>query len=273
MVKRIVRDFRFWIGFAVIGTIIVLAFIGPSLAPNDPYRMNGGLRFAAVGEGGYFLGGDEYGRDVFSRVLSGARLSMTVSIFSVSIALTAGTLLGMIAGYFRGKFETFIMRGIDVLMAFPSIIFAIFIVSLLGTHLHILIIVIGILYIPKYARIVYSVTLGVREVEYVEASRALGATHWRTLQKAVVPNLLAPLIVQASLSLGDAILLESSLSFLGLGPPPPAIAWGRMVSEAGGFLHLGLNGLIWPALLISLTVIAFNIVGDALRDAMDRKGP
>ena len=162
MVKRIVRDFRFWIGFAVIGTIIVLAFIGPSLAPNDPYRMNGGLRFAAVGEGGYFLGGDEYGRDVFSRVLSGARLSMTVSIFSVSIALTAGTLLGMIAGYFRGKFETFIMRGIDVLMAFPSIIFAIFIVSLLGTHLHILIIVIGILYIPKYARIVYSVTLGVR---------------------------------------------------------------------------------------------------------------
>lgn len=272
MVKRIIRDFRFWIGAVVIGTIVIVAFLGPTIAPHDPYKMNGGLRFSAIGEGGYLLGGDEYGRDVFSRILYGARLSMTVSLFSVMIALTAGTLLGMIAGFFRGKLENIIMRGIDVLIAFPSIIFAIFIVSLLGTQLHILIIVIGILYIPKYARIVYGVTLGLREVEYVEASRALGATSWRTLQKAVLPNLFAPIIVQASLSLGDAILLESSLSFLGLGPPPPAIAWGRMVSEAGAFMHLGANGLIWPALLISLTVIAFNIVGDALRDAMDRRG-
>lgn len=269
--RRLVRDIRFWIGASVVVTALFLAVFGPLLAPRDPYAMGGVSRFVPPGTEGYVLGGDEYGRDILSRLMHGARISMIVGIGSVAIAALLGTVLGMVAAYFGGRTDMLIMRGVDILLAFPTIILAIFIVALLGAELHILILTIGVLYIPRFARLMYGVTLAARELEYVEASRALGSRHGRILFRGILPNVFAPLLVQVTLSLGDAILLESSLSFLGLGPPPPAIAWGRMIADSGPFMHISPYGLLWPALVISVTVLAFNILGDAVRDVADKK--
>jgi peptide/nickel transport system permease protein len=269
--KALARDFRFWLGGGVILIAVFLAFFGAQLAPSDPYSMSGAGRFAMPGADGYPLGGDHYGRDLLSRLLYGARLSIIVSVGSVAIALMVGTLMGLMAGYYGGRVEAVFMRFVDVLLSFPTIIFAIFVVALVGATLHVLIITIGVLYIPKFARIMHGVTLAARELEFVEASRALGATSWRVMFATILPNVYAPLMVQAALSLGDAILLEASLSFLGLGPPPPAIAWGRMVAESGSFMHLNAFMFIWPAAVISVVVLAFNVLGDAVRDALDRR--
>lgn len=269
--RRMLKDVRFLIGAAVVLAALFLAIFGPMLAPGDPYVMGGRTRFALPGTEGYPLGADEYGRDILSRLMYGARISMVVGLGSVAIAALLGTVLGMVAAYFGGRTDMLIMRGIDILLAFPTIILAIFIVALLGAQLPVLILTIGVLYIPRFARLMYGVTLAARELEYVEASRALGSRHGRILFRGILPNVFAPLLVQVTLSLGDAILLESSLSFLGLGPPPPAIAWGRMIADAGPFMHISPYGLLWPALVISLTVLAFNILGDAVRDAVDKK--
>ena len=161
------------------------------------------------------------------------------------------------------------MRAMDGMLCFPPILLGIFVVTFLGQSLTNLILVIGVLYIPRFTRVVHSSTLAIRELEYVESARALGASGLRIIARAILPNIVAPILVQASLAAGHAILLESGLSFLGLGPPPPTPSWGRMVEQSGRFMQLSVLPLLWPSAAISVTVLAFNLLGDGLRDLLD----
>jgi peptide/nickel transport system permease protein len=217
----------------------------------------------------HLLGTDEFGRDILSRLAHGGRITLLVAIASVILAAVGGTLLGTVAAYAGRGLEALIMRTMDGMLCFPPILLGIFVVTFLGPSLRNLILVIGVLYIPRFTRVVHSSTLAIRELEYVESAQALGASAVRIVTRAILPNILAPILVQASLAAGHAILLESGLSFLGLGPPPPTPSWGRMVEQSGRYMQLSILPLLWPSAAISMTVLAFNLLGDGLRDLLD----
>ncbi|HUG13583.1 MAG TPA: ABC transporter permease [Thermomicrobiales bacterium] len=215
------------------------------------------------------LGTDEFGRDIYTRLIYGARITLIVSIVSVAIAAIVGTTLGMLSAHFGSPVDTILMRFADGILAFPGILLALFIIAFLGTSVVNIILVIGFLYIPRFQRVAYATTLSIQENDYIEAYRAIGARTGRILARGVLPNILAPIIVQISLAMGTAILLEAGLSFLGLGPPPSVPSWGRTIQQSSRFMNLSAYGVIWPAVIISATVLAFNILGDALRDRLD----
>lgn len=253
------------------GIIILIAFLtvlAPYISPHDPTIVSGKARFAAPSVS-YPLGADFLGRDILSNILYGARTSLAVGISSVTIALLVGTLLGLLAGYFRGWLESVIMRSVEVILCFPTILIATFMVGFMGSSMRNLILVISVIYTPRFARITYASTLSTRGNIYIESARAIGVHTGRILLRHILPNILAPIFVQFSLSLGQVILLESGLSFLGLGPPPPTPSWGRLIDQSRRFMHMSANGVIWPALAISISVLAFNLLGDALRDQLD----
>ncbi|MDQ3411268.1 MAG: ABC transporter permease, partial [Chloroflexota bacterium] len=217
----------------------------------------------------YLLGTDDFGRDALSRLLYAGQISLGVSIASVLIATVIGVWLGLLAGYYRGWGETIIMRAMDLLLSFPTIVLAIAIVSALGISLQNVIIVIAIVYIPRFVRVVFGATLAVRQSEYVQSARVIGAGDGRILRTAILPNVAAPILVQTSLSLGFAILVETGLSFLGLGAQPPTPSWGNMVSAARNVMELNPWLLIAPSAAIGITILALNTLGDGLRDALD----
>jgi peptide/nickel transport system permease protein len=217
----------------------------------------------------HLLGTDEFGRDILSRLAYGARITLLGAAASVILAAVGGTFLGSVAAYAGRGIEAVIMRTMDGMLCFPPILLGIFVVTFLGPSLTNLILVIGVLYIPRFTRVVHSSTLAIRELEYVESARALGASAARIISRAILPNILAPILVQASLAAGHAILIESGLSFLGLGPPPPTPSWGRMVEQSGRYMQLSVLPLLWPSAAISITVLSFNVLGDALRDLLD----
>ena len=252
----------------VVGLLVVAAALAPLLAPVDPTTLNPRAK-AQPPTLAHPLGTDEFGRDLWSRLLYGARITLVVGLSSVTVAAGLGTLLGSAAAYARGSVETTIMRVMDGLLCFPPILLGIFVVTFLGPSLRNLILVIGVLYVPRFTRVVHASTLAIRELEYVEGARALGASAARVVVATILPNIVAPILVQASLAAGHAILLESGLSFLGLGPPPPTPSWGRMVEQSGRFMQLSALPLLWPSAAISLTVLAFNLLGDGLRDLLD----
>ncbi len=266
--RSLLKSPQFIVSIVIITMIAALTIFGPLITKWDPWLVNVDLRFAGP-SAEHWLGNDEFGRDIFSNIVFGARISLFVSMASMIFASILGTTLGMIAGYFRGALEVLAMRGTDILLSFPPMLMAIFLVALTGPSVPNLVIVIGILYTPRFARIAHASTLAVSEVQYIESARAVGSPTWFILLRHVLPNILAPLFVQFSLGLGSAILIESGLSFLGLGPPPPAASWGRMISKARRFLAITPYGVLWPSIVISLTVIAFNLLGDALRDTLD----
>jgi peptide/nickel transport system permease protein len=248
--------------------LVLTAAFAPWLVPYDPAKMHS--RFALEPPSKRFwLGTDDYGRDTLSRLVYGARISIQVAVYSVGLALLIGVSLGVVAAYLEGIADTLIMRMMDILLAFPPIILAIAIVAFLGTGVLKLILAIGLLYIPHFARITYSSALAVKQYEYVEAARALGTSDFRIICRAIIPNMMAPIIVQTSLNLGSAILLESGLSFLGMGPPPPTATWGVMVAKARDLMDIEPTLVIWPSIAIALSVLAFNTLGDGLRDALD----
>jgi peptide/nickel transport system permease protein len=251
-----------------VALLLLAAVFAPVLAPADPNALNPRAK-AQPPSFAHPLGTDEFGRDLWSRLLRGARITLVVGLSSVAVAATAGTFLGSVAAYGRGPVEAGIMRVMDGLLCFPPILLGIFVVTFLGPSLPNLILVIGVLYVPRFTRVVHASTLAIRELEYVESARALGASGARVVGRAILPNIVAPILVQASLAAGHAILLESGLSFLGLGPPPPAPSWGRMVEQSGRFMQLSALPLLWPSAAISLTVLAFNLLGDGLRDLLD----
>jgi peptide/nickel transport system permease protein len=267
-VLRLFRDPRLVFSVGVILLVIIAAIAAPWLAPQSAETMNAQSRLQPPSSLNW-LGTDSFGRDLLSRIVYGARLSLVVSVGSVLIGCSVGTLVGLVAGYFGGGIEMLLMRIVDLLLAFPTILTALFVVAFVGSDIKTLIVTIGILFIPEFARIVHSSVLSTKELDYVEASKTVGNTDLRIMAVTILPNIMAPIAVQVSLALGGAILLESSLSFLGLGPPPPTSSWGRMVADAASFMRLSAYPLLWPSLVIAVVVLSFNILGDVIRDKLD----
>lgn len=256
------------IGLVILALLVLAAILGPTIAPYDINDVNISDRLQGPSSAHWF-GTDELGRDVFSRVLVGARVSLTVGFIAVGIAVIVGVPIGLVAGFFGGATDSWLMRFMDVLFALPAILLAIAILAVLGPGIGSAMIAIGIVYTPIFARITRGSVLTVKESVFVRAARSLGSTDTRILRSHILPNVAAPIIVQTSLSLAFAILAEAALSFLGLGVQPPAPAWGRMLADGRGFFQQAPWMAIFPGLAIVITVMAFNFVGDGLRDALD----
>ncbi len=256
------------LGAFLVSVLVILAIFGPTLAPYDPNQMVFTSAFADP-SGTNLLGADDFGRDILSRIMYGARVSLLVGVISVSLASTVGTTLGMIAGYGNRWVDEIIMRVMDVLFAFPAILLALAVMAILGKGVGNAMIAIGIVYIPIFARIARSSVLKVKNEEFVHAAEALGSNDAGILVRHIFPNILAPIIVETSLSLSFAILAEAALSFFGLGTQPPDPSWGRMLSEGREFFRQSVWIGIFPGLAIMFSVMGFNFLGDGLRDALD----
>ena len=251
----------------VVGLILIAALAGP-IAPYDPIANN--VRAALQPPSSfYWFGTDRFGRDVYSRVIYGSRLSLWVALVSVSISVTVGVMLGLVSGYYRGWVDNLIGRVMDVFFSFPALLLAIGVAAMLGPGLNNAIIAIAVVYSPVFGRVVRGPVLVERGKEYVEAARVIGGSAPRVVLRHIFPNVLSPLIVQATITLSQAILTEAYLSFLGLGTQPPFPSWGTMLQEGRTFLETAPWMSIFPGLAIMLTVLAFNLLGDGIRDVLD----
>jgi len=255
-------------GLLVIGLVVVLALVDDRLVPGGPNQVAVSDRLLGPSPQHAF-GTDQLGRDVLERVVLGASTSLQVGFVAVGIALVAGVLVGLLAGYYRGPLDAVLMRCMDVLFAFPAILMAIAVLALLGPGTRNAMIAIGVVYVPIFARVTRAAVLSVSEEVYVRASRSVGAPDVRILLSHVLPNAAPSIIVQTSVSLAFAILSEAALSFLGLGTQPPNSSWGYMLSDGRGFIEQAWWMAFFPGFAIFLTVLAFNLLGDALRDVLD----
>jgi peptide/nickel transport system permease protein len=266
--QRALANPRVTIPGAVIVLLMLVALFANVLAPQDPLDIDSQARLQGPSSEHWF-GTDEAGRDLFSRIIVGSRTSMTVALVSVAIATVIGVTFGVIGGYFGGIWETVTMRSVDVLLVFPPILLAIAVVAFLGSSVVNLIGVIALLYMTRFARVSFASVVEVRQREYVQAAKVIGVSSLRTMTRHILPNTLSPIFVQVSLSFGFAILIESGLSFLGLGTPPPQPSWGNMIGAGRGYLEQNAWYVFWPSLAISIAILAFNTLGDGLRDSLD----
>jgi len=267
---RIRRNPAALVGLTIVLVLLVAAIFAPVIAPADPLAQNLGAG-AQPPSWHHLFGTDKLGRDMFSRILYGARISIRIGFVAVGLAMSAGSAIGLVAGYAGGKIDAVLMSAMDLMLAFPSIILAIAITTLLGPSINNLMIAVGIVYIPQYARLCRSSVLAVKDVEFVEAARALGAFAPRIVLRHVLPNVLAPLLVQATLGIATAELEAAGLSYLGLGARPPTPEWGAMLNDARDYWLSAPWALIFPGTAITLVVLGFNLLGDGLRDALDVK--
>lgn len=258
-----------WGGYLLLFLILVAIF-GPYLTVHDPVRVNFSTRLLPP-SAEFWLGTDHNGRDIFTRLIHGMRITLFVGFTSVLVGALIGVPLGIVSGFYGGAIDSIIMRIIDVLLAFPGILLAIALVSVLGGSITNVIIAVAVFSIPTFARVVRGSTLTIRKLEYIDAVRALGATDLRIIVKHVLPNILSPIIVQSTLRIAIAILVASSLSFLGLGAQPPSPEWGRMLSDGRNYMFDHPHVAFFPGLAIAIVVLAFNLFGDGLRDALDPK--
>lgn len=274
VLARFLRRFRrqpaAMIAFFFLLAMVLVALAAPFLAPKDPTAQNLRAVLQPV-SGAHLLGTDELGRDIFSRLIFATRISMLAAAQAVIISVGIGVLPGAIAGYFGGIVDTVIMRITDAIMSYPPLILAVAIVGLLGPNLRNAMIAIGILYAPRFLRLMRSTVMSVREETFIEACRSVGCSTPRIIGRHVLPNVMSPLLVQVSLVAGFAMLAEASLSFLGLGVQPPQASWGSMLGRSVRFLDRAPLMVIVPGLMIALTVLAFNIFGDGLRDSLGRE--
>jgi peptide/nickel transport system permease protein len=268
IVRRLARNQLAVMGALILALVVFAALFAEVLSPHDPLQMNP-TNLLAGPSAQHWLGTDEFGRDILSRVIWGARISLYVGSLAVSIAVVLGVSLGLVAGYRGGLVDDLIARLLDIVFAFPSILLALGIVGMLGPSLTNTMIAIGVVYTPVYARLTRGTTLSVKARDFVEAAILSGADDLRILRSHVLPNIAAPLIVQSSLSLSLAILAEASLSFLGLGTQPPDPSWGTMVNTGQRLVELSPWPVVFPGLAIVLAVLGFNLLGDGLRDALD----
>lgn len=255
-------------GAVVIVLFALVAITAPVIAPYDPTAQHP-RSILEPPNSAHLLGTDSLGRDILSRIMYGGRISLSVGFSAVAVGLLVGATIGIAAGYFGRHIEDLIMRGVDVLMAIPGIILALTILAAIGPSFGGVVLAIAVSSLPTYARLARSQTLYIREMDYITAARALGAGPLRIMAKHVLPNIVAILIVSATTGLGSAILTEAGLSFLGLGVPPPTPTWGGMVSEGREFIFTAPYVALIPGVFIMLTVLAFNLTGDGLRDALD----
>ncbi len=267
---RLPKRWRNPIGIAgaliVIATILVAIF-APLIAPYSPDSQDAKRLLDPSWDN--LMGTDELGRDTFSRIVYGSRVSLQVGIIAVVIALVAGGLLGIIAGYFSGRIDAWLMRVVDIMFAFPGLVLAIVISGLLGASRTNAMIAIGVIYAPAFARVVRGAVLAVMSEPYLEAGRVVGLSNWRMIRLHVLPNIMAPLIVMTTVYLSSAILSEAALSFLGLGSQPPQPSWGGMLNTSRTYMELSPWMAIFPGFAIMLVVLGFNFLGDGLRDVLD----
>ena len=258
------------VGLCFILFWVIVALVAPFVAPYDPTGINFADKLVAPGVNGHILGTDQYGRDVLSRIMYGARISIWCGVISVGISLVIGTILGGIAGYYGGLVSIVIMRVMDAMCAFPSLVLAIVIASVMGRGTVSAMIAVGIVSIPDYARLMFAETSSIRGRPYIEAGVAIGLKNNQLIARHVLPNCMSQLLVKATLGLGFAILTVSSLSFLGMGVQPPTPEWGNMISEGRGYI---ISGEWWmttfPGLAIMTSILGFNLVGDGVRDILD----
>ncbi len=269
--KRFARNRLALAGLVLIAILTVMAVFAPWLAPYDPIQQN----YDALSQAPsrlHLFGTDNLGRDVLTRTIYGARVSLSAGVVAIGLATLTGLIFGMIAGFFAGMVDEIIMRVVDAMLAFPFLVLAITLAAVLGPNLQNAMLAIAVVSAPVFARLARGQVLSERERDYVQAAQALGSSDWRIVTQHLLPNIAGPIIIQASLSVAGAILAESSLSFLGLGVQPPTPSWGEMLNTARGYLRDAPWTAIAPGSLIFISVLAFNLLGDGLRDALDPKG-
>jgi peptide/nickel transport system permease protein len=257
-------------GLVLVLILTVSAILAPLLAPHDPAKQTL-LDKRSTPFGKYLLGADQFGRDILSRLIYGARASLFVAFFSVLIALTGGIVIGTICGYWGGLADAVLMRVMDLMLSFPYLLLAIFFVAALGPGVGNTTLAVGIWALPTFARMVRAAVLGIKKKDYVTASRAIGAPSHKIILWHVIPNFVAPVVVYATLFMANAIMMEAALSFLGLGVQPPTPSWGEMISSGRNLLMVAPHVATIPGLAIMLAVLGFNLLGDGLRDALDPK--
>lgn len=255
------------IGITIIMIVVLTAIFAPQIAPYAPTAQD--FRRLQPPSATNWLGTDDLGRDVFSRIVYGSRISLQVGIIAVTLALSIGVTLGVLSGYIGGTFDNGTMRVVDLMFAFPGLVLAIVIAGLLGPSITNAMIAIGIIYAPTFARVARGSVLTVKNELYLEAARLTGGGHTHIVSKHVLPNILAPLVVLVTLTMSTAILTEAALSFLGLGTQPPDPSWGKMLSEGRRFMEIAWWTTVFPGIAIVIAVLGFNLLGDGLRDALD----
>jgi ABC-type dipeptide/oligopeptide/nickel transport system permease subunit len=266
--RRLARHRLALLGAALVLGFLILAIFAPQIAPHDPYKFS--LRNKLLPPSSlYPLGTDELGRDILSRIIHGTRVSLMMAVISVAIGFALGTPIGAISGFYGGLFDILVQRLVDILMAFPGILLAIVVVAILGPGLWNAMLAVGITFIPTYVRIVRGAVLELRDKEFVEAAKALGATGARIIWRHIFPNCVAPIIVLSTLQMASAILWASGLGYLGLGAQPPTPEWGTMLGRSQTYVRVAPHVAIFPGLAIALAVLGFNLLGDGLRDALD----
>ena len=268
--KRLLKNKAAVVGGIIIIFFVIVALLGPYFVKTDPYHQDLLNKLQPPSKEHWF-GTDNFGRDIFSRIVHGAKLTLIVGFLSVAVGGIIGVLVGIISGYYGGWFDTIPMRIVDVLLAFPGILLALAIVSVLGGSIRNVILAVGIFSIPAFARIVRGSTLQVKKLEYIDAVRSLGASDMRIIFRHILPNIMSPIIVQATMRIATAILTAAGLSFLSLGAPPPTPEWGAMLNDGRTYMHNAGHMVLIPGIMIVIVVLAFNIFGDGLRDALDPK--
>jgi peptide/nickel transport system permease protein len=268
ILKRLMRTPQGIIGLVLVLLVLLIVAFGPYLAPNDPDHFAPLSRYKGP-SAAFWLGTDQYGRDILSRLLVGARSTVITAIIATIIGTIAGALLGTTSAFLGGRADEAIMRTIDAVMSIPSLLFALLIVNLLGSNSINALLAVAIAFAPGMARITRSVALSVRKQDYINAAIARGESSSYVILREMLPNVIAPIIVEMTIRVSFAVMLFATLSFLGLGAQPPAAEWGLMVSEARRYMHQSAWMLIWPSLAIALVAIGFNLLGDGLRDALN----
>ena len=255
------------IGLVILVLLILMAFFAPYLAPYEPFEISDRLMEPPSSQ--HLMGTDPLGRDLLSMIIFGSRISLQVGLIAVGIATVVGTILGLLAGYMEGAVDNVIMRFMDVLLAFPGILLALVIIAVLGSGLFNVMIALGIASIPTYTRLVRGSTLSAKQNEYVMAAQAQGAKLPRMLFKHILPNVVAPIIVNATLGVAGAILASAGLSFIGLGPSPPSAEWGAILAQSRQYIRRAWWLVTFPGMAITITVLSIKMLGDGLRDALD----
>ena len=256
-------------GSVLLIVLVLAAVFAPWIAPYNPLTLDLLNAYAPPFSEGHLLGTDNFGRDILSRLIHGARISLFIGIVVVSIASVLGTTLGLLAGYFGGWVDGLVMRLVEIFYAFPFLVLVIAVIAIFGPSIFNVMWVLGLVSWPLYARLVRAQVLSLRETEYVEAARAAGVGSWRIMFRHILPNTLTPVMVSATFGIPEAILASAALGFLGLGVQPPTPEWGVMISEGKDFIRRAPNLITWPGVAIMLVVLSFNFVGDGLRDALD----